>query len=116
MSHEDVSNIPIERINKAFYEVSNRVNLKVLSDFLDDPNVDISDIDFAQLVFEFLKTGEMDLNFDTENDIMEIVNKIRNAFSANNDRVDDETFIELQQRSERLLIRVFKVAKVTQRS
>lgn len=106
MSHEDVSNIPIDRINKAFYEVSNRVSLKAAERLLDDPSIDISDIDFTQLVVEFLKTGEIDLNFDTENDILEIVNKIRNAFSANNDRLD-ELFIAQQQRF-REIIREFK--------
>jgi type I restriction enzyme R subunit len=97
MSHEDVSNIPIDRLNSAFYEVSNRVNLKAAERLLDDPNVDISDIDFSQLVIEFLKTGEMDLNFDAESDIMDRVNKIRNAFSANNDR-NDENYIAVQHR------------------
>lgn len=106
MSHEDVSNIPIDRINKAFYEVSNRINLKVAEQLLDDPNVDVTEIDFTQLVFEFLKIGEIDLNFDTENDILEVVNKIRNAFSANNDRVDD-AFVKLQQRF-RDIVRRFK--------
>lgn len=106
MSHEDVSNIPIDRINKAFYEVSNRINLKVAERLLDDPNVDVSEIDFTQLVFEFLKVGEMDLNFDTENDILDIVNKIRNAFSANIDRVD-ERFVELQLQF-REIVRRFK--------
>jgi len=106
MSHEDVSNIPIERISQAFYEVSNRVNLKSAERLVNDPNVDISDIDFTQLIIEFLKTGEVDLSFDAENDIMERVNKIRNAFSANTDRTE-ETFVGLQQRF-RDIIRNFK--------
>lgn len=97
MSHEDVSNIPIERINKAFYEVSNRINLKVAERILDNPDSDITDIDFTQLVVEFLKTGEIDLEFTTENDILDKVNKIKNAFSANNDQTDD-MFKDLQKR------------------
>ncbi|AUD12392.1 hypothetical protein CW734_00505 (plasmid) [Planococcus sp. MB-3u-03] len=35
IGHVDVSDIPIERISKAYIEVSNRVNLKVLERMID---------------------------------------------------------------------------------
>lgn len=111
MSHEDVSRIPIDRINQAFYEVSNRVNLKAAERLVNDPSVDISDIDFTQLIIEFLKTGEVDLSFDSENDIMDRVDKIRNAFSANTDRTED-AFVTLQQRF-RNIIKDFKTSADT---
>lgn len=105
MSHEDVSNIPIERINKAYYEVSNRINLKVAERILENSDSDIrdiTDIDFTQLIVEFLKIGEVDLEFTTENDILEKVNKIRNAFSANNDQSDDK-LNDLQNRFKEII-------------
>lgn len=106
MSHEDTSNIPIERLNKAFYEVTNKVNLKVAERILQDPNADITEIDFTQLVLEFVKTGEMDLEFASEDDILEHINKLKNAFSANNDKSDPE-YIKLNQRFKDL-VRKFK--------
>lgn len=102
MSHEDVSNIPIDRITKAYSEVSHRVNLKVAERLLNDPDTDVDDIDFTQLVFEFLRVGEIDLNFDTGNDIIEIVEKIKNAFSSNNDRTD-ESFLKLQKNFKQII-------------
>ncbi|MGR5882758.1 type I restriction enzyme subunit R domain-containing protein [Bacillus cereus] len=102
MSHEDVSNIPIERINKAYYEVSNRIHLKVVDRIIDNPNSDVTDVDFTQLIVEFLKTGEMDLEFTTEDDILDRVNKIQNAFSANNDKKDDKLH-DLQKRFKEII-------------
>lgn len=106
ISHEDISNIPIDRVNKAFYEVSNRINIKVAERILDDDDIDITNIDLTQLIVEFLKIGEIDLDFTTENDILERVNKIKNAFSANNDK-EDKAFMDLQRRF-RDIIRSFK--------
>lgn len=97
IGHEDVSNIPIEKIEKAFYEVSNRVNLKNAERKLEDEDAGIDEIDFAQLIIDFIRTGEIDLNFTTEDDILEKVNKITNALSANMDKGDKE-YIKLQQR------------------
>jgi type I restriction enzyme, R subunit len=97
MSHEDVSEIPIDRINKAFYEVSNRINIKVAERIIDDPGTDISDIDLSQLIVEFLKIGEMDLEFTTDNDILERFHRIQNSFSINTDK-EDEEFLNLQKR------------------
>lgn len=97
MSHEDVSSIPIDRINKAFYEVSNRINLKVAERIIEDPDTDIFDVDLSELIVEFLKIGEVDLEFTTENDILERVNRIQNAFSSNTDQGDEE-FLHLQNR------------------
>jgi type I restriction enzyme, R subunit len=94
MSHEDVSRIPIERLNMAYYELSNRINLIVANRTLsEDDNAD--DIDYTQLVVEFLRIGEIDLDFTTENDILELINKISNAFSANLDKEDNQ-FINLR--------------------
>jgi len=89
MSHEDTSNIPIERLKLAYTEVTNRVNLKVAERVLDDPDADIDEIDLTQLVIEFVKTGEMDLEFSGD-EILEKINKVKNAFSANNDNDDPE--------------------------
>lgn len=89
MSHEDVSDIPIDRINKAFSEVKNRIHIKVLENHLDDDNTDEDeDIDFTNLIIEFFKTGEIDLEFDTGNDILEKINRVQNAMSSNGDKKD----------------------------
>lgn len=105
MSHEDVSNIPIDRLNKAFYEVSNRIALKTAERTLDDDN-EIDGIDFTELVVEFLKIGEVDLEFTTENDIIERINNIKNALSANCDKIDNE-YKNLQKKF-KCLIKKFK--------
>ncbi|MEF7664382.1 MULTISPECIES: type I restriction endonuclease [Bacillus cereus group] len=109
MSHEDVSEIPIDRINKAFYEVSNRINLKVAERIIDDPGTDVSEIDLSQLIVEFLKIGEIDLEFTTENDILERFNRIQNAFSSNTDQ-EDEVFLHLQKKFKEI-IRAFRSDK-----
>jgi type I restriction enzyme, R subunit len=114
MSHEDVSQIPIERINKAFYEVSNRINLKVAERVLEDPETEVTDFDFTQLIIEFLKTGEIDLEFTTENDIIEKINKINNAFSSNNDP-SDNAYMDLQNRFKIIMRTVRDEAKSTKK-
>mgnify|MGYP005763073929 CR=1 FL=1 len=106
MSHEDVSNIPIDRLNKAYYEVSNRINLRVAEKSLGNQNNDLDDIDFKDLVVEFLKTGEIDLEFTTENDISERINNIKNALSANCDK-EDKIYKELYKRF-KTIIKKFK--------
>ncbi len=97
MSHEDVSNIPIEKIDKAHSEVSNRISLKYAERKLKDNDVDIDDIDFTQLVIEFIKIGEIDLSFTTESDVLEKITKINNALSANLDK-EDKAYYELEKR------------------
>lgn len=97
MSHEDVSNIPIERYDKAFSEVSNRINLKYAERKLREEDSDIDDIDFSKLVVEFIKLGEIDLSFTTEDDVLDIINKINNALSANLDK-EDKRYYELEKR------------------
>lgn len=95
-SHVDVSPIPIDRIKKAHSEVANRISLKMAERIVDDPDIDISDVDFTQLVFEFFKKGEIDLEFSPGNEILDIINKIKNAFYSNMDK-DDKAFTELNQ-------------------
>ncbi|MGV3115913.1 type I restriction endonuclease [Clostridium baratii] len=90
MSHQDVSNIPIDRLNKAYYEVSNRISLKLTEEALNNDNGDIDSYDFEKLLVEFLKTGEMDLGFINEDDILLRVNNIKNLLSANADKEDKE--------------------------
>jgi type I restriction enzyme, R subunit len=100
MSHEDVDNIPINSLNKALSEVSNRINILVAARTLDDE--DDEEFDFSQLIVEFLNNGEIDLDFTTENDVMEIVNKIQNAFSSNTDK-DDIDYKNLYKRYKELI-------------
>lgn len=104
ISHEDVSDIPIDRLNKAFYEVTNRINLKVAEDILKDPDADVTEIDLSKLIIEFIKKGEIDLEFASEDDILERVNKLKNAFTANMDTEDDK-YIELNKKSKEILKR-----------
>lgn len=105
MSHEDVSGIPIDGLNKALSEVSNRIGILVAARTLDNDEGD-DDFDFSQLIVEFLNKGTVDLDFTTENDVLEIVNKIQNAFSTNTDKEDDE--YKSLQREYRELIKKFK--------
>ncbi|MDU2755729.1 MAG: type I restriction endonuclease [Clostridium sp.] len=100
MSHEDVDNIPIDGLNKALTEVSNRINILVAARTLDDE--DDEEFDFSQLIVEFLNNGEIDLDFTTENDVMEIVNKIQNAFSSNTDK-DDIDYKNIYKRYKELI-------------
>lgn len=90
MSHQDVSKIPIDRLNKAFYEVSNRINLKLAEKALENNNDDVDDYDFEELIVEFLKTGEVDLGFISQDDILVKVNNIKNALSSNADKEDNQ--------------------------
>lgn len=90
MSHQDISNIPIERLNKAFYEVSNRINLKLAEKALENNNDDIDDYDYEELLVEFLKTGEIDLGFISQDDILVRVNNIKNALSSNADKESEQ--------------------------
>lgn len=102
MSHEDVSKIPIDRLNKAFYEVTNRINLKIAERIINDPDADVTEIDLSKLIIEFIKSGEMDLEFATEDDVLEKVNKLKNALQANMDKLD-EKYIELNKQSKEIL-------------
>jgi len=94
MSHEDVSNIPIDRISKAYTEVSNKIQLIVFERVIEDEDTDISQIDFSDILVDFMKIGEMNLDFRTENDILDRIAQIKNGFFANNDK-DDVAFKEL---------------------
>lgn len=104
MSHEYTADIPIDGLNKALSEVSNRIGILVAARTLDDDEDE--DFDFSQLVVEFLHNGEMDLDFTTENDVLEILNKVQNAFSANTDK-DDIVYRDLYKRY-KTLIKKFK--------
>ncbi|MDU2283518.1 type I restriction endonuclease [Clostridium sp.] len=106
MSHENTENIPIDGLNKALTEVANRINILVAARTLDNQNDEDDDFDFSQLVVEFLRKGEMDLDFTTENDVLEIVNKIQNAFSANTNKGDCE--YKEYQKEYKALIKKFK--------
>lgn len=96
MAKEDVSGMPIDRVKKAHSEVSSRIKFKNDEERLNNPDSDVDDIDFEGLIVEFLKVGEIDLDFTTENDVQTIVNKIKNEFHQNLDK-GDQAFINLQQ-------------------
>jgi type I restriction enzyme, R subunit len=100
MSYEDTSDIPIDSLNKALTEVSNRIAILVAARTLD--NDDDEEFDFSQLVVEFLYNGEIDLDFTTENDVLEIVNKIQNAFSANTDK-DEKSYKDYYKKYKELI-------------
>lgn len=112
MSHENVSDIPIDRINKAFYEVSNRISIKVLEGYLDSDDEDVDDIDFTQLIIEFFKTGEIDLEFDMGNDILEKINKVQNAMSSNGDKKDPD-YLELYRQYKDIIRSIKEMSRVT---
>lgn len=105
MSHEDVSDIPIDRISKALSEVSNRIGIKVLEDHLDNDNEDDEDIDFTKLIIEFFKTGEIDLEFDTGNNILEKINNVQNAMSSSGDK-KDTAYLNLYKEYKEVIKRV----------
>lgn len=96
MAKEDVSYMPIENVKGAYREVSNRIHFKHDAERLGGLDTDIEDIDFNGLIVEFLKIGEVELEFNTENDILGIVNKIKNEFYLNLDK-SDQTYINLMQ-------------------
>lgn len=102
MSYEDISRIPIDKLNKAFYEVSNRINLLVAERALKSDEEDFEDIDYIALIVEFFKTGELELDFTTENDVLDVINRITNAFSSNVDK-DDVNLRNLQKEYKRVL-------------
>lgn len=88
MSHEDVSNIPIDRIDKARHEASRRIDILVAERLLESDDPEDESIDFTDLIVEFLKSGEVDLEFTSEDDLMEIISKFNNVRSANTDKKD----------------------------
>lgn len=96
MARENVSNMPIESVKEAYKEVSSRIKFKHDEERLNNSETDIEDIDFSSLVVEFLRVGEIDLDFNTENDILDIVNKIKNEFYLNLDK-NDQAYINLKQ-------------------
>lgn len=105
MAREDVSHIPIAKVKKAYKEVSNRIRFKYDEKRLNNPDADIEDIDFSGLVVEFLKVGEVDLDFTTENDILDTVNKIKNEFIINLDK-NDLAYINLKQVFKDLMLKL----------
>lgn len=106
MSHEDVSNIPIERIIKAQLETAHRISLIIAEKLLNSDDLDDNDYDFTNLIVEFLKSGEIDLEFTSEQDIMELISKFNNARSSNTDK-KDPVYMDIYSRY-RQLIRSFK--------
>ncbi len=88
MSHEDVSNIPIDRLDKARHEASRRIDILVAERLLESDAPEDETIDFTNLIVEFLKSGEIDLDFTSEDDLMEIIGKFNNAKSSNTDKKD----------------------------
>jgi len=104
IGHEDVSDIPIARISKAYSEVSNRVNMKVLERMIDRGDDEVTEVDLSGLLVEFLKGLTIDLDFTTDNDVLERVNRIQNAFYANRDNKDVE-YIRIREQYQSLLKR-----------
>ena len=88
MSHEDVSNIPIDRIIKAQHETAHRIEMIVAERMLNSDDPEDEGYDFTNLIVEFLKRGEIDLEFTSENDVMELISKFNNARSSNTDKKD----------------------------
>lgn len=105
MSHEDVSDIPIVRVSKALSEVSNRISIKILEGHLDNDDEDEEDIDFTKLIIEFFKTGEIDLEFDTGNDILSKINNVQNAMSSNGDK-KDTSYLDLYKEYKEIIKRI----------
>lgn len=91
-SHEDIEDLmPIDRVITARREVDNRIKILTAERALDNPDEDIDDFDFSDLIVEFFKTDEIDLTFIAPDDILEIYNKVRNQIHINNDK-DDEKY------------------------
>src|SRR5699024_6809681 len=97
VAHEDVSNIPINKIDRAFKEVSSRWSLKYAEERLGNEGSDIDEIDITNLIIEFIRTGEIDVDFTTEDDVINKVNAITNALSANVDK-EDEAYRDIEKR------------------
>jgi type I restriction enzyme, R subunit len=121
MAREEVSHMPIENVKKAHKEVSNRIQFKRDEEKLLNPDSNIEDIDFSSLIVEFLKIGEVDLDFTTDSDILETVNRIKNEFNLNLDK-SDEVYISLKQEFKDIMLSLKhdgdtteKVKKVIQR-
>lgn len=102
MSHEDVSDIPIDRIIKAQHETSHRIEMIVAERMLDSDDPEDEEYDFTNLIVEFLKRGEIDLDFTSENDIMELISKFNNARSANTDK-KDPVYLDIYKRYKQLI-------------
>lgn len=102
MSHEDVSDIPIERLKKAYFEVDNRIKIKRSEKRIEDNDSDISDIDIEDFLIEFIKKGEMFLEFESKEELLEKINKTRNSFIENNDK-KDKKYQELNKEFKELL-------------
>lgn len=90
MSHEDVSDIPIERIQKAETEVGNRIRLIIAEKYLDDELDEEEEPDFTGVIIDFIKSGEMFLEFTSKDDVIEKMTEIDNAISANLDPTDKD--------------------------
>lgn len=102
MSHEDVSNIPIDRIIKAQYETARRIEMIVAERKLNSDDPEDEEYDFTNLIVEFLKNGEIDLEFNTENDIMELISKFNNARFSNTDK-KDPVYLDIYKRYKELI-------------
>lgn len=102
MSHEDVSDIPIDRIIKAQHETVHRIEMIVAERMLDSEDPEDEGYDFTNLIVEFLKRGEIDLEFTSENDIMELISKFNNARSANTDK-KDPVYLDIYKRYKQLI-------------
>lgn len=96
ISHEDTSIIPIDNLRAAYNEVVNRLRLKYSEKILLEDELEINDIDITNLIIDFIKVGEVDLSFTTEDDIVRIVTKVNNALSSNMDK-KDRKYIDLEQ-------------------
>ncbi|TWT08200.1 type I restriction endonuclease subunit R [Planococcus sp. CPCC 101016] len=105
MAKEDVSTMPIESVGAAYREVSNRLQFKRDEERLLNDDNEFDDIDFSNLIVEFLKNGEVDLDFTTENDVLEIVANIENEFYANTDKID-LTYIQRKQEFRDIMIKI----------
>ena len=102
MSHEDVSNIPIDRIIKAQHETAHRIEMIVAERMLNSDDPEDEGYDFTNLIVEFLKRGEIDLEFTSENDIMELISKFNNARSSNTDK-KDPVYLDIYKRYKQLI-------------
>ena len=102
MSHEDVSNIPIDRIIKAQHETAHRIEMIVAERMLNSDDPEDEGYDFTNLIVEFLKKGEIDLEFTSENDIMELISKFNNARSSNTDK-KDPVYLDIYKRYKQLI-------------
>lgn len=97
IAREEVSHMPIEKIARAYQEVENRIRFKRDEARLEDVDGDVEIIDFSTLIIEFIKQGEIDLNFTTEEDVQEVVLKIQSALSSNYDKEDEQFLIYKKQ-------------------